>query len=167
MYLVFISSIGKNVELAKNIVNHLNSVKIEYEVINLVELNITLYNSYKETHDGIPPKINELAQKMEKAKGYIFVSPEYNYSIPPVQTNVIAWLSRIGDNFRKLFALKYIQLATHSGSGGQDVCHDMRTQFTKLGSIVMPREIITTYQKDIKEESLKHILDQYLVISGK
>lgn len=167
MYLIFVSSLNKNVELSQKIKNYLDSLEEKYEEVNLVELDITMYDSYKEENDGIPKKIQELAKKMQKAKGYIFVSPEYNFSIPPVQTNVIAWLSRIGEDFRKLFSMKYIQLATHSGSGGQDVCNAMRTQFSKLGSIVMPREIITSYQDLLEKESMEKIINQFVIISSK
>lgn len=167
MYLIFVSSLNKNVELSQKIKNYLDSLEEKYEEINLVELDITMYDSYKEENDGIPNKIQELAKKMQKAKGYIFVTPEYNFSIPPVQTNVIAWLSRIGEDFRKLFSMKYIQLATHSGSGGQDVCNAMRTQFSKLGSIVMPREIITSYQDSLEKESMEKIINQFVIISSK
>lgn len=76
--------------------------------------------------------------------------------------NFIAWVSRVGDDFRELFSMKKIQLATHSGGGGTDVSNAMRTQFTRLGSIVMPREIIATYQASLKEESLEKILKTFV-----
>jgi len=162
MYLLFVSSLVKNFELAIIIKNKLSELGKKSELINLVELDIPMYDSYKEQNEGIPQKIIELAKKMEVVDGFIFISPEYNYSLPVVHINTIAWLSRIGDDFRKLFSMKYIQLATHSGSGGQDVCNTMRTQFSKLGAIVMPREIITSYQKELNNESLNHILKQFI-----
>jgi chromate reductase len=167
MYLIFVSSLVKNVEISKLVDGKLKSHGKETKIINLVELDLPMYDSYKEEHDGIPRKILDLIPIMEEAEGYVFVSPEYNFSLPPVHVNAIAWLSRIGDDFRKLFALKYIQLATHSGGGGQDVSNAMRTQFTKLGSIVMPREIIATFQNEVREDSVGRIIDQFVKISSK
>jgi chromate reductase len=167
MYIIFVASLVENMKLASKIENNLKDLGKETEIINLVDLDIPMFDTFKLENDGIPEKIKELSKKMSISDGYIVVSPEYNYSIPPVLTNVIAWLSRSGDNFRELFTLKYIQLATHSGSGGTDVCNAMRTQFTKLGSIVVPREIITTYQKTVEEDSLNRILTQYLQIAKK
>lgn len=167
MYIIFESSLYKNVELSKHIQEYLDEFGYEYEVINLVKLDVTMYDSYKEEHDGIPKKIQELAKKMQSANGYIFVSPEYNYCIPPVQINVIAWLSRIGDDFRKLFINKYIQLASHSGVGGHDACNAMRIQFSRLGAIVLPREIISTYQKEVDLQSAKRIIKQFTDVSSK
>lgn len=165
MYLIFVSSIVKNVELSELIEKKLKALGKETKIINLVELDIPMYDSFKEEHDGIPKKIEELIPLMENAQGYVFVSPEYNFSLPPVHVNAIAWLSRIGDDFRKLFTLKYIQLATHSGGGGQDVCNAMRTQFSKLGSIVMPREIIATFQNEVREDSVERILKQFVEVT--
>jgi NAD(P)H-dependent FMN reductase len=167
MYLLLVASLNENMKLAKRIEKSLETLGIQSQIINLVDLNITLYDSSKETHDGIPSKILELSNTMKNATGYIVVSPEYNYSIPPSLTNVIAWLSRSGESFRELFALKYVQLATHSGSGGNDVCNAMRTQFSRLGAIVAPREIVTTPQKEVEEGSLQKILSQFVGISQK
>jgi len=167
MYLIFVASLNENMQLARRIEKNLETLGVKSQIINLVELNITLYDSSKETHDGIPSKILELSNTMKNAKGYIVVAPEYNYSIPPTLTNVIAWLSRSGESFRELFALKYVQLATHSGSGGNDVCNAMRLQFSKLGAIVAPREILATYDKKVEEGSLQRILSQFVGISQK
>lgn len=123
-----------------------------------------MYASYKEEHEGTPKEILQLCEIMQLCSGYLIVSPEYNYSIPPVLTNVIAWISRSGDDFRKYFNGKTVQLATHSGGGGNDVINAMRTQFTKLGSLVMPREIITTYKKPLSEDSSYRILKQFIAL---
>ena len=167
MYLIFVASLNENMKLAHTIEKSLETMGLKSTIINLVDLNITLYDSSKEANEGIPSKITELAEQMKNASGYIMVTPEYNYSIPPTLTNVIAWLSRSGESFRALFTLKYVQLATHSGVGGNDVCNAMRTQFSKLGAIVAPREILATYDKKVEEGSLKRILTQFVAISQK
>ncbi|ADG91899.1 NADPH-dependent FMN reductase [Arcobacter nitrofigilis DSM 7299] len=164
MILIFVASLNENMKLAKNLQEQLKSEKLESEIINLVELNLPMYDTLKEQNDGIPTKIHELSEKMNKAEGFLFISPEYNFSLPPVLVNTIAWLSRIGDDFRALFALKKIQLATHSGSGGQDALNAMRTQFTRLNAIVLPREILTTYTKALDVESSQRIISQFASI---
>ncbi|WP_263833478.1 NADPH-dependent FMN reductase [Sulfurospirillum oryzae] len=167
MYLILVASLNENMKLAGKIQKCLETMGVKSQIINLVDLNITLYDSSKETNDGIPSKILELSNTMKNSSGYIVVAPEYNYSIPPVLTNVIAWISRSNENFRELFTLKCIQLATHSGITGNDVCNAMRLQFSKLGAVVAPREILTTPNKKIEEDSLQRILTQFLSISRK
>lgn len=161
MILIFVASLNENMKLAKKLQEQLKNENLNSEIINLVELNLPMYDTLKEQNDGIPTKINELSEKMNKAEGFIFISPEYNFSLPPILVNTIAWLSRIGDDFRSLFALKKIQLATHSGSGGQDALNAMRTQFTRLNAIVLPREILTTYTKALNVESSQRIISQF------
>jgi NAD(P)H-dependent FMN reductase len=161
MILIFVASLNENMKLADTIKTKLDKQNINSKIINLVNLNLPMYDTFKEQNDGIPQIALGLAKEMQDAKAYIFVSPEYNFGVPPVLVNTIAWISRIGDNFRALFTLKKIQLATHSGSNGQDLLNSLRSQFTRLGAIVMPREIIVTYEKQCKEDSLEKILQQF------
>lgn len=60
---------------------------------------------------------------------------------------------------------KIILNATLRGGGGQDVLNTMRTQFTKLGSFVIPREILTNYSKVIDNKSLNKTLKQLIKFS--
>lgn len=161
MTLIFVASLNENMKLANTIKNKLDKQNIDSKIINLVELKLPMYDTLTEQNDGIPQIALDLAKQMEEATEYIFVSPEYNFGVPPVLANTIAWISRIGDNFRKLFTMKKIQLATHSGSNGQDLLNALRSQFTRLGAVVMPREIIATYQKPCNEDSLERILNQF------
>lgn len=162
MYLILVASLNENMKLANILQEQLKEFGKDSKIINLVDLNLPMYDSFKEEHDGIPSQIAPLMDEMENADGYIIVSPEYNYSLPPVLVNAIAWISRVGDDFRRVFTLKVIQLATHSGGGGNDVSNAMRSQLTKLGSLVMPREIITTYQTPIRTDSSEKILKQFI-----
>ena len=163
MYLIFVSSLNENMKLANSIKLQMEESNQEIVLINLVDLELPMYDSRKEERDGIPKKIDELVELMKKSNGYIFVAPEYNYSLPPVLANFVAWVSRSGEDFREVFQMKKIQLATHSGSGGNDLMNAMRIQFTRLGAIVMPREIITNFHKPLKVESSKKILKQFIV----
>ncbi|RBQ28585.1 NADPH-dependent FMN reductase [Aliarcobacter vitoriensis] len=161
MVLIFVASLNENMSLANMIKGKFDSKNIDSKIVNLVDLNLPMYDTFKEQNDGIPKVAIDLAKQMEEATAYVFISPEYNFGVPPVLVNTIAWISRIGDDFRKLFTLKKIQLATHSGSGGQDLLNSLRSQFTRLGAVVMPREIIATYEKKCKEDSLERILSQF------
>jgi NAD(P)H-dependent FMN reductase len=166
MIIIFVASLNENMNLAKVLKEQVESLGKKSEIINLVELELPMYDSSKEQKDGIPNKVNLLIEKMEQAQGYIFVSPEYNFSLPPVLVNTIAWVSRVGDDFRKLFTLKPIQIATHSGGGGNDVSNAMRSQFTKLGSILLPRDIVVTYKKPINKESSHGVLSQFIEVTN-
>ncbi|QKF80751.1 NADPH-dependent FMN reductase [Halarcobacter ebronensis] len=160
MVLIFVASLNENVKLAKRIEEELNSKNIETKTINLVEFNLPMFDTNK-LQNGIPQKAQDLFEEMNNATGYVFVSPEYNFNVPPILVNMIAWVSRIGEDYRKTFTMKKIQLATHSGAGGQDFLNSFRNQLTKLGAVVAPREIIATYSKNVEDDSLKKVLEQY------
>lgn len=162
MIVIFVSSLNENMKLATILHEQLKSLDKESRIINLVELDLPLYTSYKEEHEGIPEIIHTLTAQMQEAQGYIFVTPEYNYSIPPMLTNAIAWISRSHPDFRSNFSNRVIQLATHSGSAGSDVMNAMRTQFIRLGAVVMPREIITHYKAPLELEHSQRILHTFV-----
>src|SRR5918998_215420 len=55
------------------------------------------FNEDDEQHP--PPKVVELKRRVRAADALLFVTPEYNYSIPGVLKNAIDWASRpYGDN---------------------------------------------------------------------
>jgi len=161
MYTLLVASLNENVKLAKVLEAQLKELNSQTMMVNLVELNLPMYSS-REEEKGIPQVVHELVKTLESSKGYIVIAPEYNYSMPPVLTNVVAWISRVDPKFRKYFEDKHILLATHSGGGGADVLRDMRNQFTKLGSDVMEEEILTTYKKPLDEVFSKEVLMNFL-----
>lgn len=46
---------------------------------------------------GFPPAVAELREAVRAADAVLFVSPEYNYSVPGVLKNAIDWASRAPD----------------------------------------------------------------------
>jgi chromate reductase, NAD(P)H dehydrogenase (quinone) len=44
---------------------------------------------------GFPPVVTEMAKAIADADGVIFVTPEYNHSVPGVLKNAIDWISRL------------------------------------------------------------------------
>lgn len=43
----------------------------------------------------ISPPVTKLAEQVAAADGVIFISPEYNYSIPGFMKNALDWVSRL------------------------------------------------------------------------
>lgn len=162
MYLIIVASSNENMKLAKIIDTQIKELGKESKIIDLISLDLPMYSSLEE-EKGIPSKVQVLVKEMKNAIGHIFVSPEYNYLPAPVLVNYINWISRIGDDFRESFNLKPVQLATHSGSCEVScLMNSLRMQFTRLGSIVMPREIVTAYDKSLDEKNILEILKQYI-----
>jgi chromate reductase, NAD(P)H dehydrogenase (quinone) len=75
--------------------------------------------------NGFPAAAVALADAIRAADGIIFVTPEYNFSIPGPLKNAIDWLSRLN---KQPFAGKPIALQSASTGplGGARVQYDLR-----------------------------------------
>jgi chromate reductase, NAD(P)H dehydrogenase (quinone) len=84
-----------------------------------------LYNADVQNSTGFPAPVQALAEAIRAADGVIFVSPEYNYSIPGALKNAIDWVSRMPN---QPFAGKpiAIQSATGGTLGGGRMQYDLR-----------------------------------------
>ena len=58
--------------------------------------DIPLYNQ-ENLEDGFPPSVERLREQIAQADALVFVTPEYNYSIPGLLKNAIDWASRGAD----------------------------------------------------------------------
>lgn len=56
--------------------------------------NIPLYNGDLDSDERRPEPVQRLKDAVSLAKGVLFVSPEYNHSVPGVLQNAIDWISR-------------------------------------------------------------------------
>jgi chromate reductase, NAD(P)H dehydrogenase (quinone) len=83
------------------------------------------YNADVQNSSGFPLPVQALAEAVRAADGVIFVSPEYNYSIPGALKNAIDWVSRTPN---QPFAGKpiAIQSATGGALGGGRMQYDLR-----------------------------------------
>jgi chromate reductase len=61
--------------------------------IEIVEIGwLPLFN--QDMEKNMPKDVLEFKEKVKKADAVLFVTPEYNYSVPGVLKNAIDWLSR-------------------------------------------------------------------------
>ncbi|WP_339719132.1 NAD(P)H-dependent oxidoreductase [uncultured Paraglaciecola sp.] len=92
-----------------------------------------------------PSELNELAQKIESADGYIMVSPEYNHSMSPALANL---LNHFGSS---LFSYKPSAIVTYSAGqwGGMRAAVGMRTYLSELGCLPVSAMIHVPRAQDI------------------
>jgi len=157
---ILVASSTNNQKLALKLQEFALADGCEVELINLVDLRLPLYSTVEEEENGIPQTAEDLASKILALKAFIIVAPEYNGVMPSVLNNAMAWTSRATKEWRDAFDEKIVALATHSGGGGTKVLQAMRIQFQHLGANVLARELLTTYEKPLNDESAKNIVKQ-------
>ena len=155
---VIVASSGMNLELAHKFVEQAKSQSLQTELIELDAMDWPMYSSSKEQNGIKPEEIDQVIAQLKQADNWLIVSPEYNGSIPPSLTNMVAWISRHDENFREYFTGKSVALATHSGGSGQNVIAAMKTQFTYLGSNVIDTELTASYSQPPQQEDIDSII---------
>ena len=162
---ILVASAGNNRKLGSKLQELATLENVETTVINLVDLNLPLYSTVEEERNGIPNIAKDLAEQILSLKAFIIVAPEYNGVMPPVLNNAMAWTSRATDCWRDAFNEKIVGLATHSGGGGEKGLQAMRIMYQHLGANILARELLTTYQKPLNEESAKLMIGQLVKLS--
>ena len=157
---ILVASANNNVNLANKLQEIATQNGVESELIKLVDLDLPLYSTVEEERNGIPDTAKELAQKILSLNAFIVVAPEYNGVMPPVLNNAMAWTSRATKDWRDAFNEKIVGLATHSGGGGAKGLQAMRIQFQHLGANILARELLTTYEKPLNEDSAVVMIKQ-------
>lgn len=96
-----------------------------------------LYNADIQA-EGFPEPVKMLGDAIRAADAVLFVTPEYNYSIPGVLKNAIDWVSRLPD---QPFAGKpiAIQSASQGPLGGARVQYHLRQSMVFLDALVFNR----------------------------
>ena len=97
-----------------------------------------LYNADIETASGFPAAVQKLGDVIRAVDGVIFVTPEYNFSIPGGLKNAIDWVSRLPN---QPFAGKpvAIQSATGGPLGGGRMQYDLRRAMLFLNAMIFGR----------------------------
>ncbi len=150
---------GNNYKLAESLKVLCDELSVAAKVISLEDYPLPLYTPAAEGQ-GVPTEALNLARELSSARAVVWLSPEYNGTMAPIMNNAIAWVSRSSEDWRAAFNGKFTVVGTHSGGGGTKVLEAMRSQLQHLGAIVLPRTILTTFQKALNQDSGKGILTQ-------
>lgn len=162
---ILVASSNNNQKLALKLQEIAIKEGCEVELINLVDLRLPLYSTVEQEENGIPQSVTDLTNKILELKAFIVVAPEYNGVMPSVLNNAMAWTSVSTDNWRDAFKEKVLALATHSGGGGSRGLQAMRIMFQHLGANILAREILTTYEVALNEDSALNIVQQLKKLS--
>lgn len=157
---IIVASPCQNLNLAKEFEKAFNKKDLNTNLLLLTDYDIPLYTP-KNAELGIPDDIISMLPKLIKSEGMIFVAPEYNGAAPPSLTNFITWVSLAAEDWRSVFNSKIAAIATHSGGPGLHVLAAMRQQLSYIGMTVIGRQINTSKNKPLNNESLDDVVNQF------
>jgi chromate reductase len=122
--------------------------------------SIPIYNFDDQNSTGFPAPVNALADAIRAADGVLFISPEYNWTIPGGLKNAIDWLSRMKD---QPFANKPAAVQSAAGGllGGARMQYHLRQSLTSVDVIWFGRpEVIVSFAAQKFDEKTGELKDQ-------
>jgi len=119
-----------------------------------------LYNFDVQQNEGLPKPAVLLGELMRKADGLVFVTPEYNYSLPGVLKNAIDWVSRLPDQpFKGKPVL--IQSVSTSTLGGVRAQYHLRQILVFVEALTFNRpEVMVANAKAKIDETTGELTDE-------
>jgi len=115
-----------------------------------------LYNADVQEASGFPAPANELADAIRAADAVLFVSPEYNWSMPGVLKNAIDWVSRMKDQPFKDKPVA-IQSCSMGILGGARMQYHWRMTMTFLQAFIFgtPEVFVSQAQNKFAKDTLE------------
>ena len=135
------------------------------QIISLEDLNLPLFTPSLEVkikeQKNFPKEITEIKSMLVSADATIWCSPEYNGGVSPIITNTIAWVSRIGDDWKEGFDGKKTLICSSSGGNGNNFVKGFSIQLSYLGANILEKSLIKTKKNGIKTEEFTEVLDSF------
>lgn len=105
----------------------------------------------QDIENDLPQAVRDLKSKIESADGILFITPEYNRSIPGVLKNAIDFASRpYGKSVWK--GKKAMVMGMSPGKAGTTSAQlHLRTTLMNLGIMVMPQEVYLVLSETLNE----------------
>ncbi len=118
----------------------LRAAGAEVDLLELEEVAMPLYDGDLESEKGLPPGAVAFKRRLALADGFMFASPEYNFSIPGTFKNAIDWASRGEED---VFSGKVAALmaASPGGAGGMRMIPHLRQVLTALDVWLVPSQV--------------------------
>jgi chromate reductase len=117
---------------------------------------LPLYNADIQEASGFPPAAANIAAAVRAADGVLFVSPEYNWSMPGGLKNAIDWVSRMKD---QPFEGKPVAIQSCSTGilGGARMQYHWRMTMTFLKALIFgtPEVFVSQAQNKFDKDTLE------------
>lgn len=135
---------------------------IQFDIVDLNEYDMPIYNPDIEKESGIPDSTLELKKTLDSTEAFVISLAEYNGNYTPVFKNTQDWLSRIDRNIwneKPVFLL-----STSPGKmGGASALNLAKGSFPYMGANIISSFSLPEFYKNFEGE--KGIIDEKLASS--
>lgn len=123
----------------------------EVDLLELNDVAMPVYDGDLEAATGLPPGAVEFKRRLARADGFMFSSPEYNYSIPGTFKNAIDWASRGEED---VFSGKVgaLMAASPGGAGGMRMMPHLRQVLIALDVWLLNAQVTLAKAADAFKE---------------
>jgi NAD(P)H-dependent FMN reductase len=99
--------------------------------------------------DRVPaPNVRQWLHEMDQADGYLFLTPEYNYTVPAVLKNALDYLGEEAHG-KPATILSYSSTA----HGGNIAGNELRLTLSKLGMLPLPKSLPLAHAERLLNEN--------------
>ena len=139
-----------NARLAAVVAKEFALANVEVTRLSLADYPLPIYDGDLEVKSGVPRAAVNLERIMSSHHGIVFVTPEYNSSLPPLLKNAIDWVTRVEDRGRtqgQVFRERAFAMAAASEGklGGSRCLAALRLILSGCRAIVIPNQLALSF----------------------
>lgn len=156
-----------NARLAAVIQKEFALAGIEVTRISLGDYPLPIYDGDLEAKSGVPKNALNLKRMIGAHDGIVFVTPEYNSSLPALVKNAIDWVTRVeerGETQGQVFRERVFAIASASEGklGGARCLAALRLILSGCRALVIPNQVALSFADQAYDDrdQLKHKADQ-------
>jgi NAD(P)H-dependent FMN reductase len=170
-----------NVKLAMAAAYEFAQAGVDVTRISLGDYPLPIYDSDLQAKSGVPKNAVNLKRMLGAHHGVVFVTPEYNSSIPSLVKNTIDWITRVQDPHEsrgQVFREKPFAIAAASEGrlGGTRALAALRLILSACHATVVPNQLALSFadqayddmdrlKKEADIEALKALVTQLIEVS--
>lgn len=155
-----------NVKLAALIAHEFAQAGVDVTRLSLGDYPLPIYDGDLETRSGVPKIAVNLKRMIGSHHGVVFVTPEYNSSLPPLLKNAIDWVTRVedrGESQGQVFRERAFAIAAASEGrlGGSRCLAALRLILSGCRATVIPNQLALSFADKAYDDTdrLKHAGD--------
>jgi chromate reductase, NAD(P)H dehydrogenase (quinone) len=148
---------SRNVRLAAAAAYAFAQAGVDVTRISLGDFPLPIYDGDLQVKSGVPKNAVNLKRMIGAHHGVLFVTPEYNSSVPPLLKNTIDWITRVQDPpelRRQVFRERPFAIAAASEGrlGGTRGLAALRLILSACHAIVIPNQLALSFADQAYDE---------------